>query len=101
MKSPPDGRRSLAYEDREFLESDDARPLRILAEYLEPLRTFRREGVRDTIVFFGSARLSADGPLGRSYEYARALARLVTVWSKSLSPPAHRYIERSATRAGT
>ncbi len=100
MKSPPDGRRSLAYEDREFLESDDARPLRILAEYLEPLRTFRREGVRDTIVFFGSARLSADGPLGRYYEDARELARLVTVWSKSLSSHAHRYIVCSGGGGG-
>ena len=30
----------LAYKDDEFLDSDDARPLRILAEYLEPLRDF-------------------------------------------------------------
>ena len=31
----------LAYLDPEFLESDEARPIRILSEYLEPLRRFR------------------------------------------------------------
>lgn len=39
-----------------FLESKDARALRILAEYLEPLSRFQRNEVRDTIVFMGSAR---------------------------------------------
>ncbi len=94
-RNPP-----LAYRNEEFLEGDDARPLRILAEYLEPLRRFRREHVRDTIVFFGSARLSAEGPLGRYYEDARELARLVTAWSKSLPPPGHRYIVCSGGGGG-
>ncbi|MEP6657389.1 MAG: lysine decarboxylase, partial [Betaproteobacteria bacterium] len=67
-----------------FLDSEDARPLRILAEYLEPLAAFRREQVCDTIVFFGSARLSQDGPLRRYYEEARELAQRVTAWSMSL-----------------
>jgi uncharacterized protein (TIGR00730 family) len=47
----------VAYLDRAFLESDDARPLRILAEYLEPCRRFRQENIQDTVVFFGSARV--------------------------------------------
>jgi len=66
--------------------------VRILAEYLEPLANFRRERVQDTVVFFGSARLSADGPLGRYYEEARELARQVTSWSKSISTKADRYV---------
>jgi uncharacterized protein (TIGR00730 family) len=82
----------LAYKNERFLDSDDARPLRILAEYLEPLHTFHREHVRDTIVFFGSARLTSEGPLGHYYDAARELARLVTTWSKSLPPHAHRYV---------
>jgi uncharacterized protein (TIGR00730 family) len=45
-----------AYKDVEFLNSPDARVVRILAEYLEPLSRFRRLRIRDTIVFFGSAR---------------------------------------------
>jgi uncharacterized protein (TIGR00730 family) len=84
--------RTLAYENSDFLASPDGRPLRILAEYLEPLRALRRAHVRDTIVFFGSARLAPDGPFGRYYEAARELARLVTAWSRSLSSHAHRYI---------
>ena len=45
----------LAYRNEEFLDTPDARPLRILSEYLYPLSHFRKEKVSDTIVFFGSA----------------------------------------------
>jgi uncharacterized protein (TIGR00730 family) len=83
---------TVAYRDREFLDSDAARPLRILTEYLQPLEVFKRQQVHDTIVFFGSARLGSDGPLGRYYAEARELARLVTEWSKGLNCPAHRYL---------
>ena len=47
----------LAYRNQEFLESDEARPLRIMAEYLEPLRRFKAQHIQDTVVFFGSARV--------------------------------------------
>src|SRR5262245_48158762 len=60
----------LAYEDRRFLDSTDARPIRILAEYLDPLRRFRIENIQDTVVFFGSARV-----LSRTHAQ-RALTRL-------------------------
>ena len=82
----------LAYKNETFLDSSDARPLRILAEYLEPMHAFHRQGIRDTIVFFGSARLEADGPLAQYYGAARELARLVTLWSKNLASRAHRYV---------
>jgi uncharacterized protein (TIGR00730 family) len=66
----------LAYLNAEFLESDDARPIRILAEYLEPLRRFKEQNIQDTVVFFGSARV-------RSREHAEeALTRLETVLLK-------------------
>lgn len=90
----------LAYEDKDFLLSDDGRPLRIIAEYLEPLRRFRRANIHDTIVFFGSARLASDGPLGRFYQEARELARLLTVWSKGLSSNAHHYVVCSGGGGG-
>ncbi|MGH9770880.1 MAG: TIGR00730 family Rossman fold protein [Candidatus Acidiferrales bacterium] len=48
---------NLAYEDRRFMESLGARPLRILAEYFDPLIRLRRATVGDTIVMFGSARI--------------------------------------------
>ena len=92
MNTPPPPCHPLAYEDEAFLESDAARPLRIVAEYLGPLERFRQAQIHDTIVFFGSARLAPDGPLGRFYQEARELAHLVTTWSKSLSSHAHRYV---------
>jgi uncharacterized protein (TIGR00730 family) len=61
---------TLAYLNPEFLESEEARPLRILAEYFEPLRRFKAQNIQDTVVFFGSARV-------RSREHAEeALGRL-------------------------
>jgi uncharacterized protein (TIGR00730 family) len=97
MKPPPDGpapagRDPLAYQDDGFLESDDGRPLRILSEYLRPLGVFRRRRIHDTVVFFGSARISEDGPLREYYAAARELARRVTEWSAELESPAHRYL---------
>ena len=85
MSAVPPPRVELAYKNETFLDSDDARPLRILAEYLQPLHAFAREQICDTIVFFGSARLAEDGPLGHYYSAARELARLVTVWSQRIS----------------
>ncbi len=93
-------RHPLAYKNAAFLESAAARPLRILAEYLEPLEVFSREHIRDTIVFFGSARLTADGPLGRYYNEARELARLVTEWSNGLASNARRYVVCSGGGGG-
>jgi len=82
----------LAYHNEEFLDSEEGRPLRILSEYLQPLQAFRRQRLHDTIVFFGSARLREDGPLGSYLAAARELARLVTAWSKGLESPAHRFV---------
>src|SRR5690606_2652842 len=48
------------------------------------LQAFRRERIQETVVFFGSARLREDGPLGRYYADARELARGLTEWSLSL-----------------
>ena len=45
-----------SYHNRDFLNSPQARPIRILSEYLEPRTRLERHGVRDTVVFFGSAR---------------------------------------------
>jgi uncharacterized protein (TIGR00730 family) len=78
-------RRPLAYREEAFLESPDSRPLRILSEYLWPLSHFQEEKIQDTIVFFGSARITEDGPLGRYYQEARELARLVTEWSSTIT----------------
>src|SRR5499427_6773786 len=88
----PPSRPPLAYRNEAFLDSADARPIRILAEYLAPLQSFRRERICDTVVFFGSARLTSGGPLGRYYDDARELARLLTLWSKSMARDHCRFV---------
>ncbi len=90
----------LAYYNEEFLESDEGRPLRILAEYLDPLHRFHKAKISDTIVFFGSARLTPDGPLGRYYEEARELARSLTEWSRSLASHDDRFVVCSGGGGG-
>ena len=70
----PDGKRlkplhapKAPHEDRFFMSSTPARPIRILAEYLHPLAQLKKEGIGDTIVMFGSARIES---------HETALARL-------------------------
>jgi uncharacterized protein (TIGR00730 family) len=104
-----------AYRNRAFLNSKDARALRILAEYLEPRSRFERHKVDDTIVFMGSARLKprdeaekavskaeaggADSVAARMaltmsayYEAARELAFRLTQWSKQLDSKERRFV---------
>src|ERR1700736_4441869 len=99
-------RQPKAYEDTRFLQSRDARALRILAEYLEPLYRFQRHNVQDTIVFMGSARLRSEeagrvalGEAGQMalrlsiyYEAARELAQRLTAWSKKLGREERRFV---------
>jgi len=76
-----------AYRNPKFMHSGEARALRILAEYLEPKSRLEAEGIEDTIVFFGSARLP---PGSKWYEAARELAFRLTTWSKGLGPETQR-----------
>jgi len=56
--SKPHHRRLVkAYTNQKFLNSADARTIRMLAEYLEPLQRLRKYKIKDTVVFYGSARL--------------------------------------------
>jgi TIGR00730 family protein len=46
----------MAYHNPEFMESDAARTIRFLSEFLQPDQIFKQEDIKNTIVFFGSAR---------------------------------------------
>jgi uncharacterized protein (TIGR00730 family) len=104
-----------AYANPAFLNSKDARALRILAEYLEPRSRFEHHRVDDTIVFMGSARTlprdqaeaalrdaeSGSGDVERArtalgmsayYEAARELACRLTHWSKNLDQKERRFV---------
>jgi uncharacterized protein (TIGR00730 family) len=82
---PPQGPKpTKAYHDMRFLNSSDARVVRILSEYLEPASRLRWQRVHDTIVFFGSARAELNTKLAHYYDHAAELARLVTTWTRTL-----------------
>lgn len=96
-----------AYVNPDFMGSPDARPLRILAEYLYPKKQFETHKVDDTILFFGSARIPSRQDaqtaletarktsanlkaaeravfMSQYYEATRELARRLTEWSLNL-----------------
>ena len=99
-----------AYQNPSFLNSKDARPLRMLAEYFEPKSRFDRLKVEDTIVFMGSARIlsreaaealvrKGDTEKARTalkmsayYEAAREFAFRLTNWSKALDHEERRFV---------
>ncbi len=85
-------RRPLAYREEAFLQSPESRPLRILSEYLWPLAHFQEEKIQDTIVFFGSARITEEGPMAKYYRDARELARLVTEWTAAMPESRRRFV---------
>src|SRR6059036_1170809 len=62
----------VAYLNQAFLDSAEARPIRILAEYLEPLRRFKEQKIQDTVVFFGSARVDSRERAERALRTLRA-----------------------------
>jgi uncharacterized protein (TIGR00730 family) len=104
-----------AYRNEEFLTGKDARPIRLLSEYIEPEARFHSLNVSDTIVFLGSARTPSRETalaaldevkkagqsteqaeiqleMSRYYEDARELARRLTEWSKRLEDPRRRFV---------
>ena len=46
----------FSYQEDDFIQSKDGRLLRVLAEYQYPNLQFEKLGVKNLIVFFGSAR---------------------------------------------
>ncbi len=85
------------YNDRKFLGSMSGRPLRILSEYLGPLSDFERNNVKDTVVFFGSARLKEDN---KYYKQAQNLAMKITKWNLEKFSDNNRFIITSGAGPG-
>jgi len=85
----------MAYENPEFLISAEARTIRILSEYLEPLSRFERLRVNSTVLFLGSSR--ADGRdkrslLNKNYWEAEELAYRITRWAIPLKPKGKNFV---------
>jgi uncharacterized protein (TIGR00730 family) len=60
----------LAHKDTEFLERDELRPIRVGLELLKPELIQREEGIRSTIVVFGSARLQEPDTMAQALDKA-------------------------------
>ncbi len=97
MKNKP----KEAFHDKEFLQSPQARSVRILSEYEKVKSMFEFHKIMDTITFFGSARFKSrednhssneiDIENTECYEQARSLAFKFTTWAKDLSKNHHRF----------
>jgi uncharacterized protein (TIGR00730 family) len=81
-----------AYNDLDFLNSPEARIIRILAEFIMPERRFRAHQVRDTIVFFGSARILPRRDARRQLRAAELAAD-----GRKVSPALRAALERART----
>jgi uncharacterized protein (TIGR00730 family) len=97
-----------AYDNLDFLHGRSARPLRVVAEFIEPEERLRKHGIRNTIVFFGSA-LSVDKRtfkkrtpdsavepekavrVSKAHESCIELAKRITTWSLKIKDPARRF----------
>ncbi|MBD3184038.1 lysine decarboxylase [Candidatus Poribacteria bacterium] len=79
-----------AYKNLNFLNSPAARTIRILCEYTEPSARFAKYNIKNTVVFFGSARIRPEKQanskldLSRYYKDAVILSQRLTEWSLSL-----------------
>lgn len=90
-----------AYRNLGFLESPDARVVRILCEFLEPQARFNKHRIRDTVVFFGSARIPSreDAEAHLKNVRARALQAKGT-GAESEAAEAERAAERALKMSG-
>jgi len=74
-----------AYNNLEFLNSSDARTIRILSEFYEPEARFARNNIVDTIVFFGLARICS----------RKDALKLLSTAKKDKSPSSKRKFEHA------
>src|SRR3989339_115089 len=97
-----------AYDNAEFLHSHAARYIRVLTEFMEPEQRFKKMGINNTIVFFGSARsvetrdykkkklLPGETPdkgrvVSRAHQACIELSRRITAWSNKIKDPCKRF----------
>lgn len=84
-----------AYKNIPFLKSNDARTIRILSEYLEPMSRLEKHRVNSTVLFFGSARAGAGNkksPLYKFYWEAEELAYRLASWAIPLKPKGKNFV---------
>ena len=85
----------LAYRDQRFMDSETARPVRIMAELLSPLHHLSSHRVNTTVLFLGSTRVDPSdktAPLNRYYWEAEELAYLLASWAIKLKPKGKNFV---------
>jgi uncharacterized protein (TIGR00730 family) len=85
----------LAYRDQRFMDSETARPIRILSEILAPMRELSSHRVHTTVLFLGSTRVDPNdqrSPLSRYYWEAEELAYLLAGWAIKLRPKGKNFV---------
>jgi len=95
-------RKSRFYYDKKFLGAKAGRPLRILSEYLAPLSAIQRNNVKDTIVFFGSARIqdNQNSEINKYYQKAKELSYKLTKWNMNKYKETNRFVITSGAGPG-
>jgi uncharacterized protein (TIGR00730 family) len=86
---------AIAYENSEFLDSPEARSLRVLSEILEPTVRLAKHRVHTTVLFLGSTRIYPRGrksPLLKYYWEAEQLAYLLATWAIKLRPKGKNFV---------
>ncbi|MEW6087901.1 MAG: LOG family protein [bacterium] len=71
-----------AYKNLDFLQSHDARIIRVLCELIEPKTRFKKYNIENTIVFFGSARIKSKFAAKSNFEKMRKLFEAETNHTK-------------------
>jgi uncharacterized protein (TIGR00730 family) len=97
-----------AYDNKGFLYGHSARPVRVLSEFIEPEERLKKHDIRNTIVFFGSAR-SVDRRafkkkrlkktvipekalnVANAHHACVELAKRITTWSGKIKDPRKRF----------
>ena len=85
----------LAYKNPRFLDSETARPIRILSEILEPTHRLASHKVNTMVLFLGSSRVdprAVKAPLVKYYWEAEDLAFLLASWAIKLRPKGKNFV---------
>lgn len=85
----------VAYKNEEFLDSEEARTIRILSEILEPMFRLAKHKVHSTVFFLGSSRANPSDRtslLAKYYWAAEELAYLLASWAIKLKPKGKNFV---------
>ncbi len=106
--APKEAKLIKAYDNPEFLHGHEARYLRVLAEFIDPEARFKKAGIKNTIVMFGSARsvsvkecrkrkplrgelFSKCMNVSNAYDACVELSKRITEWSNNIKNPEQRF----------